>query len=115
MEDSLTARELERSMLEAAGYDVRTAVDGVDGLNKLGQHSFDLIVTDIQMPRMDGFAMLGRLKTDDRYRNIPVIIVTTRADESDRKRGLELGADAYLVKGALNDDTLIECTRRLIG
>ena len=114
VEDSLTARELEKSMFEAAGYEVQTAVDGVEGLEKLADETVDLIVTDIQMPRMDGFAMIRRLKSDDRYGNIPVIIVTTRSDEADRKRGLELGADAYLAKSSLNRTDLLECTRRLI-
>lgn len=114
VEDSLTARELEKSMLEAAGYEVRTATDGAEGLERLAEGKVDLIVTDIQMPRMDGFAMLRRVKSDDRYRNIPVIIVTTRGDEADRKRGLELGADAYLTKSSLSRADLLENTRRLI-
>lgn len=114
VEDSLTARELEKSMLEAAGYEVRTATDGAEGLERLAEGKVDLIVTDIQMPRMDGFAMLRRVKSDDRHRNIPVIIVTTRGDEADRKRGLELGADAYLTKSSLSRADLLENTRRLI-
>ena len=115
VEDSLTARELEKSMLQAVGYEVRTAVDGVEGLEKLAQGTVDLIVTDIQMPRMDGFSMIRRVKSDDRFRNIPVIIVTTRSDEADRRRGLELGADAYLAKSSLSPTDLLENTRRLIG
>jgi len=114
VEDSLTARELEKSMLEAAGYEVRTATDGAEGLDRLAEGTVDLIVTDIQMPRMDGFAMLRRVKSDERYRNIPVIIVTTRSDDADRKRGLELGADAYLTKSSLSRADLLENTRRLI-
>ena len=115
VEDSLTARELERSMFEAAGYEVETAADGLEGLEKLSSQTVDLIVTDVQMPRMDGFEMTSRLKADDRYRDIPVIIVTSRADEADRKRGLEAGADAYFVKSSLSQSDLIECAQRLAG
>jgi len=115
VEDSLTARELEKSMFQAMGYEVQTAIDGVEGLERLAEETVDLIVSDIQMPRMDGFAMIRHVKSDDRYRNIPVIIVTTRSDEADRRRGLELGADAYLTKSSLSRTDLLECTRRLIG
>ena len=115
VEDSLTARELEKSMFQAVGYEVQTAIDGVEGLERLAEGTVDLIVTDIQMPRMDGFAMIRHVKSDDRYRNIPVIIVTTRSDEADRRRGLELGADAYLAKSSLSQSDLLENTRRLIG
>jgi len=115
VEDSLTARELEKSMLQTVGYEVRTAIDGVEGLERLAEETVDLIVTDVQMPRMDGFTMIRHVKSDERFRNIPVIIVTTRNDEADRRRGLELGADAYLGKSSLSRTDLLECTRRLIG
>jgi len=115
VEDSLTARELERSMFEAAGYEVVTAADGIEGLEKLTNRTVDVIVTDVQMPRMDGFEMTSRLRSDDRYRDVPVIIVTTRSDESDRQRGLDVGADAYLIKSSLSPSELLECTRRLVG
>ena len=87
----------------------------IEGLEKLTNRTVDVIVTDIQMPRMDGFEMTSRLQSDDRYRDIPVIIVTTRSDEADRQRGLEVGADAYLVKSSLSPSELLECTRRLVG
>jgi len=115
VEDSTTARELERTLFESAGYDVQTAVDGAEGLEKLAERRVDLIVTDVQMPRMDGFTMIQRVKSDDRNRSIPIVLVTTRSDEADRKRGMEVGADAYLVKSSMAQTDLVDCARRLIG
>jgi two-component system chemotaxis sensor kinase CheA len=115
VEDSLTARELERHMLEAGGYEVETAVDGVEAMAKLAQQRVDLIVTDVQMPRMNGFEFTTRVRADERLRTIPVIIVTTRGDEADRQRGMEVGADAYLIKASLTPAELLDCARRLAG
>jgi len=115
VEDSPTARDIERNLLEAEGYQVDTAGDGVEALQKLAEQPFDLIVTDIQMPRMDGFELLDRVRSDQRYRDIPVLIVTTRDSEEDRRRGLEAGADGYLVKSALHPSELLEFARRLVG
>lgn len=115
VEDSLTAREMERTMFEAAGYEVETAIDGVEGLEKLEQQAVDLVVTDVQMPRMDGFELTSRLRSHDRLKNIPVVVVTSRGEEADRKRGLEVGADAYLVKSSMSQPDLLDCARRLVG
>lgn len=115
VEDSLTARELERDILEAAGYEVEVAVDGLDALEKLRRKRFDLIVTDILMPGLDGFELIQRLRQSEEHKEIPIVIVTTRESEEDKKRGIEVGADAYIVKSAFDQRGLLECIERLIS
>ena len=85
------------------------------GPRYIAARTADLVVTDLQMPRVDGLELTRRLKAADRFRNVPVIVVSTRSTETDRKRGLEAGADAYFVKSALNQAELVECARRLTG
>jgi two-component system sensor histidine kinase and response regulator WspE len=115
VDDSLTVRELERKLLVAGGYEVELAVDGVDGWNaaRAGKHS--LIITDIDMPRMDGIELVAQLKRDPRLRSIPTLIVSYKDREEDRRRGLEAGADYYLTKGSFQSDTLLAAVRDLIG
>jgi two-component system sensor histidine kinase and response regulator WspE len=115
VDDSLTVRELERKLLVAGGYEVELAVDGVDGWNaaRAGKHS--LIITDIDMPRMDGIELVAQLKRDPRLRSIPTLIVSYKDREEDRRRGLEAGADYYLTKGSFQGDTLLAAVRDLIG
>jgi len=113
-EDSLTTRTLERNILEAAGFDVTTAVDGEDALIKLHEKSFDIVITDVQMPRLDGLALTSRIKKDDRFKNIPVILVTALQTESDKRRGIEVGADAYLTKATFDQKHLLEIVQRFI-
>lgn len=115
VEDSLIARDLERTILESAGFQVEAAVDGVDALEKLGTGDFDLIITDIEMPRMDGFELLGRIRAQERTRGLPVIVVTNREKAEDKRRGMELGADAYILKASFNQASLLETIQRLIG
>ncbi|MBI2116817.1 MAG: response regulator, partial [candidate division NC10 bacterium] len=115
VEDSLIARDLERTILESAGFQVEAAVDGVDALEKLGSGDFDLIITDIEMPRMDGFELLGRIRAQERTRGLPVIVVTNREKAEDKRRGMELGADAYILKASFNQASLLETIQRLIG
>ncbi|MBI2997353.1 MAG: hybrid sensor histidine kinase/response regulator [Deltaproteobacteria bacterium] len=114
VEDSLTTRTLEKNILEAAGFDVTTAVDGEEALTKLYEKGFDIVVTDIQMPRMDGFALTERIKKDGRFKNIPVILVTALQTEADKRRGIEAGADAYITKGTFNQKHFLEIIRRFI-
>lgn len=114
VEDSLTAREIGKSILEANGYDVEVAVDGMEALEKLKKAKFDLVITDIEMPRLDGFSLIEKMKQDDEYKNIPVIIVTTREKEEDKRRGMEVGADAYIVKSQFNQEELLNCIKRLV-
>jgi CheY-like chemotaxis protein len=114
-DDSLNTREIEKSILEAYGYVVETAEDGQDAFEKTRDIMYDLVITDVEMPRMDGFSLTERLRDDDRYRNIPIVIVTSLEKESDKKRGITVGANAYIVKGAFDQSNLLETVRTLIG
>jgi two-component system, chemotaxis family, sensor kinase CheA len=114
VDDSAVTRTLEKSILEAAGYRVRVAADGAAALDLLGREPCDLVVTDIEMPRLDGFSLTERVRADDRLRDLPVVLVTSLDSEDDRRRGVEVGADAYIVKGAFDQDRLLETIRRLI-
>lgn len=115
VDDSINTREIEKSILEAYGYTVVTAEDGLDALEKTQAASYDLVITDVEMPRMDGFTFTERLRADDRYRHVPVIIVTSREKDEDKRRGIKVGANAYIVKGAFDQSNLIETVRSLIG
>jgi two-component system sensor histidine kinase and response regulator WspE len=115
VDDSITVREVERKMLANKGYDVRTAVDGLDGWNILRSEEFDLVVSDIDMPRMDGIEFVTHIRQDPRYESLPVIIVSYKDREEDRNRGLEAGADFYLTKGSFQDETLVRTVEELIG
>jgi CheY-like chemotaxis protein len=114
-DDSLNTREIEKSILEAYGYIVETAEDGQEAFEKTRDVLYDLVITDVEMPRMDGFSLTERLRDDDRYRNIPIVIVTSLEKESDKKRGITVGANAYIVKGAFDQSNLLETVRTLIG
>lgn len=115
VDDSLNTRELEKSILEAYGYLVDTAEDGRNALDKTREILYDLVITDIEMPRLDGFALTATLRADARYRDIPIIIVTSREKEEDKRRGIGVGANAYIVKGAFDQTNLLETVRSLIG
>ncbi len=115
VEDSLSTRELEKSILEARGFQVDTAVDGLDGLDKLTQVKYDLVVADVQMPRMDGFEFCKTMRKNEEYRDIPVIIVSALGKEEDKRRGIEVGAQAYIVKTAFDQTNLLDTVDRLIG
>ena len=114
VDDSVTTRTLERSILEAHGYRVRVAVDGVEALEQLRAERVDLVVADIQMPRMDGFSLIGEMKKDGRLKQLPVILVTSMASEEDRRRGLELGAGAYIVKQKFDQHDLLETIEQML-
>jgi two-component system sensor histidine kinase and response regulator WspE len=115
IEDSLTVRELERKLLEKRGYAVTVAVDGMDGWNALRTTHFDLVVTDIDMPRMDGIELVTLIKRDAQLKSVPVMIVSYKDRDEDRRRGLEAGADYYLAKGSFHDETLLDAVHDLIG
>ncbi|MGH8079270.1 MAG: response regulator, partial [Lysobacter sp.] len=115
VDDSLTVRELERKLIESGGYTVEVAVDGMDGWNAVRTGHFDLVVTDIDMPRMDGIELVGLIKKDPRLRAIPVMIVSYKDREEDRRRGLEAGADFYLTKGGFHEEALLQAVVDLIG
>ena len=112
-DDVLTTREVERAILEAAGYEVTAVADGQAAWEQLARRSFDLVVTDVEMPRMDGFALTRQITSDARTAHIPVIIITSLAKEEDRRRGLEAGAAAYIVKSAFNQENLLDLIERL--
>ncbi|MFA7625809.1 MAG: hybrid sensor histidine kinase/response regulator [Candidatus Kapaibacterium sp.] len=115
VDDSLTVREVERKLLENKGYKVTAAIDGIDGWNTLHRDKFDLIISDIDMPRMNGIELVKRIKSDIKFREIPVMIVSYKDREDDRKKGLEAGANYYLTKSSFHDDTLLEAVNDLIG
>jgi chemotaxis protein histidine kinase CheA len=114
VDDASVLRELEKSMLETAGYAVDLAVDGVDGFEKAKKKRYDLIVTDVEMPRMDGFSLTERLREDAYYKDVPVVIVTAREKEEDKKRGIDVGADAYIVKTSFDQSKLLDTVEQLI-
>lgn len=115
IDDSLTVRELERKLLDQQGYEVEAAVDGMDGWNAARTGHFDLIITDIDMPRMDGIELVTLLKKDANLKSLPVMIVSYKDREEDRLRGLDAGADYYLTKGSFHDETLVQAVIDLIG
>ncbi|MEH6365195.1 MAG: hybrid sensor histidine kinase/response regulator, partial [Pseudomonas marincola] len=115
VDDSLTVRELERKLLLARGYDVAVAVDGMDGWNALRAESFDLLITDIDMPRMDGIELVGLVRRDSRLQSLPVMVVSYKDRAEDRQRGLDAGADYYLAKASFHDEALLDAVQLLIG
>jgi two-component system sensor histidine kinase and response regulator WspE len=115
VDDSITVREVERKLLISRGYEVEIAVDGVDGLNTARSGVFDLVISDVDMPRMDGIELVKQIKSDAKLRDTPVIIVSYKESDEDRMRGLEAGADSYLTKSSFHDETLLETVVNLIG
>ena len=114
VEDSITVRTMLKTIIENGGYIVKTAFDGQDGLETLLNESFDLLVTDIEMPRMNGFELTEKVRENSAFTDLPIILVTTLDKPEDKRRGLESGANAYIVKGSFEKSNLIETIRRLI-
>ncbi len=114
-DDSITTRLLEQNTLEAAGYEVITAVDGEDAWKQLETVGADIVVADVEMPRLDGFALCRRIRSTPRFAELPVIMVTALGSDADRARGLQAGADAYVVKASLDQSTLVETIRQMVG
>jgi two-component system chemotaxis sensor kinase CheA len=114
VDDSLTTRTLEKSILEAAGYEVATAADGVAGWQLLQEKGADLVVSDVDMPRMDGIALTAKVRGSRRFQSLPVVLVTARESDEDKARGIEVGADAYLIKSAFEQKNLLEVIRQLL-
>lgn len=115
VEDALSTRELEKNILEAEGYIVDTAVDGVDALERVTRVKYNLIITDVQMPRMDGFLFCENLKKNAAYKDTPVVVVTALAKDEDKRRGIQVGASAYIIKTAFDQSVLLDTIERLIG
>jgi two-component system sensor histidine kinase and response regulator WspE len=115
VEDSITVREVERQMLQREGYEVDVAVDGVDGWNALQRGGYDIVLSDVDMPRMNGIDFIRTLRADPRFTTIPVIIVSYKDRAEDREAGLNAGATAYLTKGSFHDRSLLSTVADLCG
>jgi two-component system chemotaxis sensor kinase CheA len=114
VDDSITTRTLERSILEAHGYQVRVAVDGIEALEQLRAEPADLVIADIQMPRLDGYGLVAEIKKDPRLARIPVIMVSSLERREEQERGLALGADAYIVKRKFDQQELLDAIRQIL-
>lgn len=115
VDDSLTVREMERKLLQARGFEVDIAVDGMDGWNAVRSGDYQLVITDVDMPRLDGIELVTLIKKDERLHQLPVMIVSYKDRPEDRARGLSAGADYYLTKGSFHDETLLDAVVDLIG
>jgi two-component system sensor histidine kinase and response regulator WspE len=115
VDDSITVRELERQLLESRGYDVDVAIDGMDGWNSFRSGEYDLVVSDVDMPRLDGIGLVKLIRSDTRRGRTPVVIVSYKDREEDRLRGLDAGADRYLTKGSFHDETFLATVAALAG
>lgn len=113
-EDSITARTLVKNILESAGYRVKTAVDGVDAFTALKTEKFDLVVSDVDMPRMNGFDLTAKIRADQKLSEMPVVLVTALESREDRERGIDVGANAYIMKSQFDQSNLLEVIQRLI-
>jgi CheY-like chemotaxis protein len=115
VEDSVGVRELERVILEAAGYLVETAVDGLDGASRLRDDPADLVLSDVEMPGMDGFDLTRTIRRTKGWENVPVVIMTSRGEDHARQAGLDAGCSAYLLKNEFDQEQLVSTVRRLVG
>jgi two-component system chemotaxis sensor kinase CheA len=113
-EDSITSRALLKNILESAGYRVATAVDGIDAYTALKTGAFDLLVSDVEMPRMDGFDLTARVRADKQFAELPVVLVTALGSREHRERGIDVGANAYIVKSNFDQSNLLEVVQRLL-
>jgi two-component system chemotaxis sensor kinase CheA len=113
VEDSITSRTLMKNILSASGYSVATAIDGADALTLLKSEEFDLVVSDVEMPRLDGFALTAAIRADQRLAALPVVLVTGLESRSDRERGIEAGANAYVVKSSFDQGGLLDVIEKL--
>ncbi|MHB0916944.1 MAG: hybrid sensor histidine kinase/response regulator [Thiobacillus sp.] len=114
VEDSITSRSLLKNILESADYAVATAVDGIDAYTTLKTGTFDLVVSDVEMPRMDGFDLTARIRADKQLAELPVVLVTALDSREHRERGIDVGANAYIVKSSFDQSNLLEVIRRLL-
>jgi two-component system, chemotaxis family, sensor kinase CheA len=114
VEDSITTRTQEKRILESAGYEVVVAVNGIDALQKLSSRAFDAVVSDIEMPHMDGLTLTEKIRGEPKYSELPIILVTSLASEEDKRRGVEVGANAYIGKPTFDQGVLLDTLRRLI-
>jgi two-component system sensor histidine kinase and response regulator WspE len=115
VDDSITVRELERQLLQSRGFAVDVAVDGMDGWNAIRSGHYDLVVSDVDMPRLDGIGLISLIKADPVRKAIPIVIVSYKDREEDRLRGLEAGANRYLTKTSFHDESFLHTIVDLIG
>jgi two-component system chemotaxis sensor kinase CheA len=115
VDDALTVRELQRTILERAGFEVRVAADGVEALDMLAVEPCDLVLTDVEMPRMDGFTLTERIRAHPTFGHVGILILTSLASDADRRRGMDAGADGYIVKSAFDEQSLLAAVDRLVG
>jgi two-component system chemotaxis sensor kinase CheA len=113
-EDSITSRTLIKNILEMAGYKVTTAVDGADAFTKALAGDFDIIVSDVDMPKMSGFELTSKIKNDKKLNEVPVVLITALESREDREHGIEVGADAYIIKSSFDQGNLLEIIKKLI-
>ncbi len=114
VDDSITTRTMEKNLLEAAGFLVRVAVDGVEAWTALKSEPFDLVLSDVDMPRMDGFELTARIRADRKLGDLPVVLVTAMESRENKERGIEMGANAYIIKSSFDQSNLLEIIRRLV-
>lgn len=114
VDDSIPVRTQLKRILEGAGYEVTTAVDGLDGFNKLRTGQFDAVVSDVEMPNLDGFSFTAKIRQLKEYSELPIVLVTTLTKDEDKRRGIEVGADAYITKGTFDQKELLDTLRRFI-
>jgi two-component system chemotaxis sensor kinase CheA len=113
-DDSVTARTLLKNILESAGYEVKTVVDGMEAFTTLKIKKFDLLVSDVEMPRMNGFSLVSKIRNDSELKDLPVILITGLESREDKEKGIEVGANAYIVKSSFDQSDLLEVIRRFI-
>jgi two-component system chemotaxis sensor kinase CheA len=113
-EDSITSRTLLKSILESAGYKVQTAVDGMEAFTLLRAEKFDLVVSDVEMPRLNGFDLTARIRADKKLAELPVVLVTALETREDRERGIDVGASAYIIKSRFDQSDLLDAVQRLV-
>ncbi len=114
VEDSVTSRMLLKNILESSGYRVVTAIDGIDGYTKLKEGSFDAVVSDIEMPRLNGFELTEKIRKDNEKKEIPIVLVTSLSKREDREKGIDVGANAYIIKSSFDHSNLLEILDRLM-
>jgi len=114
VDDSITSRTLLKNILDSAGYQVTTAIDGIEGYTKLKEGSYSIVISDVEMPRLDGFELTSKIRADREFEDMPVVLVTSLSKKEDREKGIDVGANAYIVKSSFDQTNLIEILERLI-
>jgi len=114
VEDSITSRTLLKNILEAADYKVTTAIDGIEGFTKLKEGSFNIVLSDVEMPRMNGFDLTAKIRSDKETSDMPVILITSLSKREDKERGIDVGANAYIIKSAFDQSNLLEILDQMI-